>query len=90
MMPGAGGDVNTTLPLILNIVGLLFCSGSCIGFITSILGIVFAVQGGNAVKSGDIETGRGKTKLSWIMFIVTAALGVIAYGLWFVMQIANS
>ncbi|MCA9588078.1 MAG: hypothetical protein KC657_22295 [Myxococcales bacterium] len=90
MMPGAGGDVNTTLPLILNIVGLLFCSGTCIGFITSILGIVFAVQGGNAVKAGDVETGRGKAKLSWIMFIVSAALGVILYTIGFIMQLANS
>jgi hypothetical protein len=77
MMPGAGGDVNTTLPLILNIVGALFCGGTCIGFILAIVGIVFAVQAGNAKNAGDIVTAKAKVKTSMIMFIVTAVLGVI-------------
>jgi len=47
MMPGAGGDVNTVLPLVLNIVAFFFCNGFCIGSIISIVGIVFAVQAGN-------------------------------------------
>lgn len=83
MMPGAGGDVNTMLPLILNIVGALFCGGTCIGFILAIVGIVFAVQAGNAKNAGDIATAKAKAKTSMLMFIITAVLGVlggIGYG----------
>jgi len=88
MMPGAGGDVNTTLPLILNIVGALFCGGTCVGFILAIVGIVFAVQAGNAKGSGDIMTAKAKAKTSMLMFIITAVLGVlgaIAYALFLVL-----
>lgn len=77
MMPGAGGDVNTTLPLILNIVGALLCGGTCVGFILAIVGIVFAVQAGNAKNSGDIATAQAKAKTSMLMFIITAILGVL-------------
>ena len=77
MMPGAGGDVNTMLPLILNIVGALFCGGTCVGFILAIVGIVFAVQAGNAKNSGDIMTAKAKAKTSMLMFIITAVLGVL-------------
>ena len=78
MMPGAGGDVNTTLPLILNIVAAVLCGGLCVTFVLSILGIVFAVQGGNAKNSGDITTARAKAKASMQMFIITIVLGVVA------------
>ena len=88
MMPGAGGDVNTTLPLILNIVGALFCGGTCVGFVLAIVGIVFAVQAGNAKNSGDVMTARSKAKTSMLMAIITAVIGVIAgiaYGLFLVL-----
>jgi hypothetical protein len=78
MMPGAGGDVNTTLPLILNIVGALFCGINCVGFILSIVGLVFAVQAGNAKSAGDITTAKDKAKTSMLMFIITAVLGVLS------------
>jgi hypothetical protein len=74
MMPGAGGDVNTTLPLILSILSL-FCCG--ISSILAIVGIVFAVQAGNAKKAGDLETARSKAKTSLILAIVGIVLGVI-------------
>ena len=77
MMPGAGGDVNTTLPLILNIVAAVLCGAGCITFILSIVGIVFAVQGGNAKNSGDLVTAKAKAKTSMLMFIITAVLGTI-------------
>ena len=77
MMPGAGGDVNTLLPLILNIVGALFCWGTCVGFILSVVGIVFAVQAGNAKNAGDIVTAKGKAKTAMLMFIITAVLSVL-------------
>jgi hypothetical protein len=77
MMPGAGGDVNTTLPLILNIVGALFCGWTCISFILAIVGIVFAVQAGNAKNAGDIATAEAKAKTSTLMFIIAAVVGVL-------------
>ena len=84
MMPGAGGDVNTTLPLILNLAGLVLCGcASGIGWILTIVGIVFAIQAGNAKNAGDIETARGKAKTSMILAIVNLVLGLlggIAYG----------
>jgi len=89
MMPGAGGDVNTMLPLILNIVGALMCSGTCIGLFLSIAGIVFAVQAGNAKNSGDIATAQSKAKTSMLMFVITAVLAVIAsilYGIMLAMH----
>jgi len=78
MMPGAGGDVNTLLPLILNIVGALFCWGTCVGFVLAVVGIVFAVQAGNAKNAGDITTAKGKAKTSMLMFIITVVLSVLA------------
>lgn len=77
MMPGAGGDVNTTLPLILNIVGALFCGWTCVSFILAIVGIVFAVQAGNAKNAGDIATAKAKAKTSTLMFIISAVVGVL-------------
>ena len=76
-MPGAGGDVNTMLPLILNIVGALFCGGTCIGFILAIVGIVFAVQAGNMKKTGDIGGAAAKAKSSMMMAIIGAVIGLI-------------
>ena len=78
MMPGAGGDVNTMLPLILNIVGALLCNYTCIGFILNVVGIVFAVQAGNSKNAGDIETAKGKAKTSMLMAIISGVLGLLA------------
>jgi hypothetical protein len=74
MMPGAGGDVNTTLPLVLSIVELVVCCNVLFG----VLGLVFAIQAGNAKKSGDIETARSKAKLSMIIVLVGAGLEAVA------------
>ncbi|WXB20362.1 CD225/dispanin family protein [Pendulispora albinea] len=79
MVPGQGGDVNTTLPLILNIVALFcFC-------LVAIPGIVIAVQAGNALKTGDIETARAKAKLSLTLAVVAFAVGILANVAWFVL-----
>ena len=75
MMPGAGGDVNTTLPLILNIIATIFCCG--LGTILGIVGIVFSIQAGNAKKTGDLETARGKAKTALILAIVAYVLGIL-------------
>ena len=83
MMPGAGGDVNTTLPLVLNIISAVICMGSCLGLILGVVGVIFAVQAGSAKGAGDLETARAKAKTAMILFIVNAVLNVlfgIAYG----------
>jgi len=77
MVPGAGGDVNTTLPLVLNIAAGLLCCGLGVGTIVAIVGVVFAIQGANAKKTGDIETARAKAKLSLILSVVAAVAGII-------------
>lgn len=89
LIPGAGGDANTTLPLVLNIVAAVLCGLGCITFGLSIIGIVFAVQGGNAKNSGDLMTARAKAKTSMVMFIITAVLGalmVLVSGVLFLVQ----
>jgi hypothetical protein len=90
MMPGAGGDVNTTLPLILNIVAAVLCGAGCLTFILSIIGIVFAVQGGNAKNAGDLVTAKAKAKTSMLMFIITAVLGTIGVIVSVLLRILNS
>jgi hypothetical protein len=77
MVPGAGGDVNTVLPLILSILSTL-CCGYCIGFGLGIAGIVFSVQAMNAKKAGDMTTAASKAKLALILGGVGLALGLIA------------
>jgi hypothetical protein len=64
MMPGAGGDVNTTLPLVLSIVATVFCCG--LGTILGIIGIVFSIQAKNA-----------KAKTATILAIVAYVLGIL-------------
>jgi len=73
MMPGAGGDINTTLPLILSIVEIVLCCNLLFGGI----GLVFAIQAGNAKKTGDLETARAKAKTAMIVIIVGAVLETI-------------
>lgn len=76
-MPGGAGEVNTTLPLILNIVALVLCGGNCIGLVPAIIGIVMAVQAGSAATSGDLVTAKAKAKTSMTLAIVTAVLGLV-------------
>lgn len=85
MMPGAGGDINTTLPLILNIVAVVLCCG--ISFILGVIGLIFAIQGGNAKKTGDMETARAKAKTSLIMGIAALGVGVLQYIFYFVTSV---
>lgn len=77
MMPGAGGDVNTTLPLILNIVGFFTCGWGCLSAILFIVGLVFSIQAGNMKKTGDVEGARAKAKTALTMAIVGYVLGVV-------------
>ena len=84
MMPGMGGDVNTTLPLVLNIIAMIFCCG--LGTILGIVGLVFAIQAGSAKNTGDLETARGKAKTSLILAIVAYVLGLIGGVISFLVQ----
>ena len=86
MMPGAGGDVNTTLPLVLNILATVLCGGTCFGSIVAIVGIVFAVQAMNARGTGDIATAQAKAKASTTLAIVSFALGLVLYVLFSIVR----
>ena len=76
-MPGSGGDTNTVLPLVLNVVATLFCCGSGLGPVLGIVGIVFALQAGNAKKLGDLDTARSKAKVSLILASASFVVGAI-------------
>ena len=86
MMPGAGGDVNTTTPLVLNIVTALFCAGSCLGSVVAIVGILFAVQAGNAKNAGDLATAKAKAKQSMLMAYIGMGLGFVLYLLYSILR----
>lgn len=76
-MPGAGGDVNTTLPLLLNVIALLTCGGTILAAPVAVIGIVFAIQGKNARAAGDVLTARTKAKQSTIAFAASMFLGFV-------------
>jgi hypothetical protein len=73
MMPGAGGDVNTTIPLVLSILMIFPCCNLLFG----IPALVFAIQAGNAKKAGDFETARSKSKVSYIIIGIGMVLSVV-------------
>ena len=77
MVPGATGDVNTTLPLVLNIVGLvIFCFAP---FVVAVPGLIFAILAGKAKKNGDMETAKSKAKTSLILAVVAFVLGIVVF-----------
>ena len=70
-------SVNPTPWIVLNI--LMIVLGCCC-FIPSILGIiglVFAIQGNNAIKMGDLTTAENKLKTAKILFFVGVGLFVV-------------
>jgi hypothetical protein len=75
MMPGAGGDVNTTLPMVLSIVGFVLCCG--LADILFIIGFVFSIQAGNMKKTGDVAGAQAKAKSAMTMVIIGFILGFI-------------
>jgi hypothetical protein len=81
MGPGMGDDINTTLPLVLSIISLACCWGAFgVSFILGVIGLVFAIQAGNAKKTGDMETARSKAKTALMLAIIGMALGIIGNG----------
>lgn len=81
-MPGAGGDVNTTTPLLLNVIALLFCGGTLMSAPASIAGIVFAIQAKNAKGAGDVMSARAKAKYSMIAFAGAMLIGIVMLVIW--------
>jgi hypothetical protein len=82
MMPGAGGDVNTTTPLLLNVIALLMCGATMISAPFSIIGIVFAIQAKGRKDAGDIVAARAKAKQSTMAFAGAMLMGVLLLVLW--------
>jgi hypothetical protein len=80
MMPGAGGDVNNVLPMILNGIGFFFCSGTCLASILFLVGFIFALQSGALKKTGDMMGAQAKAKTAMTLAIVGYVLGVVLYG----------
>jgi hypothetical protein len=83
MMPGAGGDVNTTLPLVLNIVSFVLCCCWTYGLtgLMAIAGVILAIIAMNSAKTGNIQDAQAKAKISLILAIVSMVLGFIAFGI---------
>jgi len=88
-MPGSGGPVNTTLPLVLSIVGFLFCGTHLFG----IAAFVLAIIANNSNSVGNIEDARGKAKLSVIISAVGFGLNLIlglVFGLLFMLGVMGA
>lgn len=68
---------NPTLWIILN--SIMIVLGCCCSFsgIAGIIGLVFAIQGSNAVKAGDFATAQNKLKTAKILFFVSLGLFVV-------------
>jgi hypothetical protein len=76
MMPGAGGDVNTTLPLILGILSTL-CCGTGIPLVLGIVAIIFSVQAKNLKSQGQIDQARSKAKTATLLGAIGIGLGLV-------------
>ncbi len=88
MGPGMGDDINTTLPMILSIVAMIFCCG--ISFFLGVGGLVLSIQAGNSKKTGDMESARSKAKTALILAIAALAIGVLQAIGWGVFNAMNS
>jgi hypothetical protein len=78
-----GGDVQTTLPLILNIVGILFgCCSYGIGSLFGIIGVIMTIIAMNG-KATNPEDARGKAKIGLIMGIISCVITLGLFVLFF-------
>jgi len=92
MMPG--GEVSTTLPLILNIVGILLgCCSYGVGSLFAIIGLILTIIAMNS-KATNPEDARGKAKIGLILgiisIVITLGLFVLFFFLGFFEAIMNS
>lgn len=67
-----GGDVNTTLPLVLSIICLACC---CLP--AGIFGLISALNANKAKQMGDIATAQAKAKTALTVSIIGMVAGVI-------------
>jgi len=77
MGPPMGGDVNTTLPLVLNIIGLFIgCCSYGVGSLFAVIGLVLTIIAMSG-KATNPEDARGKAKIGLIMGIVSLVVGPV-------------
>jgi hypothetical protein len=79
-----GGDVNTTLPLVLSIICLACC---CIP--GGIFALINAMNANNAKKMGDLATAQSKARTSLIVSLVSMVLVAVfgtIYGVFMIMS----
>ena len=81
-MPGAGGDVNTTLPLVLAILTIIPCCNIFFG----IPALILAILAMNAKKAGNLDDARSKAKISIILSVVGWALTLVGGTLNFILN----
>ncbi|MFO0605381.1 MAG: CD225/dispanin family protein [Polyangiales bacterium] len=79
MPPGMGGDVNTTLPLVLSILSIFPCGCTCLGGILGIIGLVFSIQAMNAKTAGDFTTAQSQAKTATILSGVGIGIGALLW-----------
>jgi hypothetical protein len=80
--PG-GADVPTTLPLVLNILGIVFgCCSYGIGSVLGIIGLIFTILAMTS-KDQDPMGARGKAKVGLILGIAALAVTVLLFALFF-------
>lgn len=70
-------SLNPTLWIILNIIMIVVGCCCSIPGILGIIGLVFAIQGNNAMKTGDMFTAANKLKTAKILFFVGVGLFVV-------------
>ncbi len=78
-----GGDVNTTLPMVLSILCLACC---CLPL--GIVGLINAMNANKAKQVGDLATAQAKAKAAQLWSIIGIVAGVVVYTVAIVVQIA--
>ena len=73
MMPGQGGDVNTTLPLVMGIVTVFCC------WPAAIPSIIFAVQAKSLRDQGQMEQARSKAKTAMLISGIAGGLAIVGW-----------
>jgi hypothetical protein len=85
IMPGAGGDVNTTLPIILGVLESILCCNALFGIGAIVLGVLASSD----LKTGNIEDARNKVNIAYIVLGVGAFIGIFSglFGWGFVLSL---
>lgn len=90
MGPPPGGEVNTTLPLVLNIIGLVIgCCSYGAGSLFAIIGLILTILAMNS-KMTNPEDARGKAKIGLILGIVSLVVGPIIFLLFMMLGMFQS